>query len=137
MKFWNNCSSLSNLAYSTQGLTSSGYLLAVGEDDKSYELHPDGNRYILCHLTSLTNDKYHSMLMLSTDAAIVCVLFKSLINGTDYVILHGLIKEAACLPSIVKYFCCLWVSFYERYLSIKSVEGIESLIILMHDLKTC
>ncbi|KAK6939824.1 Biotinyl protein ligase (BPL) and lipoyl protein ligase (LPL), catalytic domain, partial [Dillenia turbinata] len=27
-----------------QGLTSSGYLLAVGEDNQMYELHPDGNR---------------------------------------------------------------------------------------------
>ncbi|KAK6938455.1 LOW QUALITY PROTEIN: Biotinyl protein ligase (BPL) and lipoyl protein ligase (LPL), catalytic domain [Dillenia turbinata] len=28
-----------------QGLTSSGYLLAVGEDDQMYELHPDGNSF--------------------------------------------------------------------------------------------
>ncbi|XP_050207009.1 biotin--protein ligase 2-like isoform X2 [Mercurialis annua] len=27
-----------------QGLTSSGYLLAIGEDNQMYELHPDGNR---------------------------------------------------------------------------------------------
>ncbi|KAJ1278033.1 hypothetical protein BS78_04G049100 [Paspalum vaginatum] len=28
-----------------QGLTPSGYLHAIGEDDKSYELHPDGNSF--------------------------------------------------------------------------------------------
>jgi len=28
-----------------QGLTPSGYLYAIGEDDKSYELHPDGNSF--------------------------------------------------------------------------------------------
>ncbi|CAK9135525.1 unnamed protein product [Ilex paraguariensis] len=28
-----------------QGLTSSGYLLAIGEDGHMCELHPDGNRY--------------------------------------------------------------------------------------------
>ncbi|GAU45408.1 hypothetical protein TSUD_134250 [Trifolium subterraneum] len=27
-----------------QGLTSSGYLLAVGDDNQMCELHPDGNR---------------------------------------------------------------------------------------------
>ncbi|GMY06848.1 biotin--protein ligase 2-like isoform X1 [Fagus crenata] len=27
-----------------QGLTSSGYLLAIGDDNQMYELHPDGNR---------------------------------------------------------------------------------------------
>ena len=26
------------------GLTSSGYLLAIGDDNQMYELHPDGNR---------------------------------------------------------------------------------------------
>jgi biotin--protein ligase len=28
-----------------QGLTSSGYLLAVGDDNQMYELHPDGNSF--------------------------------------------------------------------------------------------
>jgi len=28
-----------------QGLTPTGYLYAIGEDDKSYELHPDGNSF--------------------------------------------------------------------------------------------
>jgi hypothetical protein len=28
-----------------QGLTPTGYLYAIGEDGRSYELHPDGNRY--------------------------------------------------------------------------------------------
>lgn len=27
-----------------QGLTSSGYLLAIGDDSQMCELHPDGNR---------------------------------------------------------------------------------------------
>nr|XP_018685361.1 PREDICTED: biotin--protein ligase 1, chloroplastic isoform X3 [Musa acuminata subsp. malaccensis] len=34
-----------SIIVTVQGLTSSGYLLAVGEDDKSYELHPDGNSF--------------------------------------------------------------------------------------------
>ncbi|KAJ4877438.1 putative biotin--protein ligase-like isoform X2 [Raphanus sativus] len=34
-----------SLIYScTEGLTSSGYLLAIGDDNQMYELHPDGNR---------------------------------------------------------------------------------------------
>ncbi|KAI7741454.1 hypothetical protein M8C21_008534 [Ambrosia artemisiifolia] len=28
-----------------QGLTSSGYLLAIADDGKMYELHPDGNSF--------------------------------------------------------------------------------------------
>ena len=28
-----------------QGLTPAGYLYAIGEDGKSYELHPDGNSF--------------------------------------------------------------------------------------------
>ncbi|XVF64634.1 hypothetical protein PTKIN_Ptkin09bG0183700 [Pterospermum kingtungense] len=31
-----------------QGLTSSGYLLAIGDDNQMCELHPDGNRYFNC-----------------------------------------------------------------------------------------
>ncbi|KAF6160854.1 hypothetical protein GIB67_002797 [Kingdonia uniflora] len=31
------------VAVTIQGLTSSGYLLAIGEDNQLYELHPDGN----------------------------------------------------------------------------------------------
>ncbi|KAK9162174.1 hypothetical protein Syun_003076 [Stephania yunnanensis] len=34
-----------NVSVTVQGLTSSGYLLAVGEDNHLYELHPDGNSF--------------------------------------------------------------------------------------------
>ena len=34
-----------NQIKSFQGLTPSGYLYAIGEDGKSYELHPDGNSF--------------------------------------------------------------------------------------------
>lgn len=34
-----------NSVVTIQGLTPSGYLYAVGEDGKSYELHPDGNSF--------------------------------------------------------------------------------------------
>lgn len=33
------------ISVTIQGLTSSGYLLATDEDNKSYELHPDGNSF--------------------------------------------------------------------------------------------
>ncbi|KAB5568634.1 hypothetical protein DKX38_002427 [Salix brachista] len=35
-----------------QGLTSSGYLLAISEDNHMCELHPDGNRITWTHLHS-------------------------------------------------------------------------------------
>ncbi|KAK1293679.1 hypothetical protein QJS10_CPB17g01503 [Acorus calamus] len=38
-------SSAKNIVVTIQGLTSSGYLLAIGEDNKNYELHPDGNSF--------------------------------------------------------------------------------------------
>ncbi|KAK1270273.1 hypothetical protein QJS04_geneDACA016187 [Acorus gramineus] len=38
-------SSAKNVVVTIQGLTSSGYLLAIGEDNKNYELHPDGNSF--------------------------------------------------------------------------------------------
>ena len=34
-----------NSVVTIKGLTPSGYLYAVGEDGKSYELHPDGNSF--------------------------------------------------------------------------------------------
>ncbi|KAK9167652.1 hypothetical protein Scep_002843 [Stephania cephalantha] len=34
-----------NVSVTVQGLASSGYLLAVGEDNHLYELHPDGNSF--------------------------------------------------------------------------------------------
>ncbi|KAG9441746.1 hypothetical protein H6P81_017600 [Aristolochia fimbriata] len=34
-----------NIPVTIEGLTSSGYLLAIGEDGKYYELHPDGNSF--------------------------------------------------------------------------------------------
>ncbi|ONK78643.1 uncharacterized protein A4U43_C02F20950 [Asparagus officinalis] len=34
-----------DVSVTVQGLTSSGYLLATDEDNKSYELHPDGNSF--------------------------------------------------------------------------------------------
>lgn len=34
-----------NVAVTIEGLTSSGYLLAIGDDDQYYELHPDGNSF--------------------------------------------------------------------------------------------
>lgn len=36
---------IENIEVMIQGLTSSGYLLATGEDNKNYELHPDGNSF--------------------------------------------------------------------------------------------
>lgn len=37
--------SVEEIVVTVQGLTSSGYLLATDEDNKSYELHPDGNSF--------------------------------------------------------------------------------------------
>lgn len=38
-----------------QGLTSSGYLLAIGDDNQMCELHPDGNRYFLAKVAISPN----------------------------------------------------------------------------------
>ncbi|KAK3019769.1 hypothetical protein RJ639_003756 [Escallonia herrerae] len=35
-----------------QGLTSSGFLQALGDDGQMYELHPDGNRYFMIFLSA-------------------------------------------------------------------------------------
>ncbi|KAG6786199.1 hypothetical protein POTOM_007794 [Populus tomentosa] len=40
-----------------QGLTSSGYLLAIGEDNQMCELHPDGNSYLFSLAAVLTSSK--------------------------------------------------------------------------------
>lgn len=37
--------SVEDVVVTIQGLTSGGYLLAIGEDSKYYELHPDGNSF--------------------------------------------------------------------------------------------
>ncbi|XP_077213386.1 biotin--protein ligase 2-like [Tasmannia lanceolata] len=37
--------SIEDIVVTIQGLTPSGYLLAIGEDNKYYELHPDGNSF--------------------------------------------------------------------------------------------
>eukprot|EP00268_Persea_americana_P017477 TRINITY_DN1841_c0_g1_i5.p1 TRINITY_DN1841_c0_g1~~TRINITY_DN1841_c0_g1_i5.p1 ORF type:complete len:374 (+),score=62.53 TRINITY_DN1841_c0_g1_i5:286-1407(+) len=41
----NEGQSVETTTVTIQGLTSSGYLLAIGEDNKPYELHPDGNSF--------------------------------------------------------------------------------------------
>ncbi|KAF0919466.1 hypothetical protein E2562_029467 [Oryza meyeriana var. granulata] len=41
-----------------QGLTPAGYLYAIGEDGKSYELHPDGNRYPWLRLPHESNSTH-------------------------------------------------------------------------------
>ena len=44
-------------AFFLQGLTTSGYLLAVGDDGQMCELHPDGNRYVIIDFVSSNVDK--------------------------------------------------------------------------------
>ncbi|XP_058097234.1 biotin--protein ligase 2-like [Magnolia sinica] len=41
----NEGQSIENIVVTIQGLTPSGYLLAIGEDNNKYELHPDGNSF--------------------------------------------------------------------------------------------
>lgn len=48
-----------------QGLTSSGYLLATDEDNKTYELHPDGNRCFLVLFYLLMLQNWHDVSWLA------------------------------------------------------------------------
>ncbi|CAN1194498.1 Biotin--protein ligase 1, chloroplastic [Linum perenne] len=41
----NDSNQVKESVVTVQGLTSSGYLLAIGEDNQMYELHPDGNSF--------------------------------------------------------------------------------------------